>query len=84
MTRPQIMKVVIRTKQDNIPVRKEGSRSPKKMKSFILTCLKRQKCDYPVIISAELKLCLPELSSICELFSGAYFIALNSNIWLEK
>jgi hypothetical protein len=70
-----INRVVIRTKQDDIPAKNEESGRPMMMTSFILTRLERQISKYPVLTTAELKLSLSELSSLSERSIRKLFIA---------
>jgi hypothetical protein len=60
--------VVIRAKhQEDTPVRKEGSDSPKKIKILLLICLKRLIKKNPASTASKLKMSLTELSSVSEL-----------------
>jgi hypothetical protein len=75
-------RVVILTKQLEIPANNEGSGWPKKVTSFMLTCLKSNK--YHGMITAELKVSLPELSSLRERSIGAFFMAFYGSFLGEK
>jgi hypothetical protein len=77
-------RVVILTKQLEIPANNEGSGWPKKVTSFMLTCLKRQSNKYHGMTTAELKVSLPELSSLREPSIGAFFMAFYGSFLGEK